>query len=1141
MRRRFTFTSRNFGRAAALALLLAGVGAANLSAEEAVPDLPDAAQTASLSAEQLQASINELTNSKDLPTEARERALDYYRTALSRLDAARAAAESAANYRKIVETGNAAVADIRRQLAAKKSATGSLTSNANLDYAELQQCLTEAQGDAATQRQRTQELDEVQRTSVMRYTGARADLEEERKKFDAADALSRSAQDVNEAPAVTKARQAEQLAARRLSTARVAMLEQELLSLPNRRRLLTAQRDLAALQLSAAERRVATLKRLLRERVLQNAQAELDEAQKAEAALAAQSGAMQEYARETTTLARQIGTLAHRLEKVDEEFAAASASNRKIYELRQSAQQLLEVRGGGAEFGQSLRELRDKLPLDAALSQQVAAGERAILDARILRIHLNEKLARIADDTEIDVLLRGPSRVGPPPPVPPETRAAAEPLLARRKQVLQRLLEANGQFLGRASELREALNELTTGTDNLSTLFDEKLMWLPSSPPLGQVWLQQVRTGLQWLFDADEWRGSVMALGAGFNARPALGVLVLLIFVILLLCRHRLLSALTQTRENSKSHSDAFNRVFYALTLSALLAAPIPILLFAAGRLMAFDPLGAPYAAAVGVGLSGAVLMGGALYGLRVLGLPAGVFTAHFLWSPDSSKRLRTNLLWLFVILVPAVFLMCATHATGNDEYYSGLGRLAFMLASAAFAVFLYRVLHPQRGVGLKLPADHTVARTSRFWFPVVIGIPVALGVFAAWGYFEPAVRVQLRLFLSAWVILAGVILDGLAMRWLVVAHERLTLRRSREENEQAQAAQAAQVASYAIGQAKPKLQFDKADLSAVNEQTRTLLSVGVGAGVLAGLWLVWSGIVPALAALDQIPIWSRMAGAELNQVVPVVSLLGLLKALTWLLLTVIAARNISGLLEIVALQRLPLESGTAYAIITISRYVIVAIGAIAIFHVLGVEWSGLQWIVASLSVGLGFGLQEIVANFIAGLILLFERRIRVGDTITVKDLTGTVSRIQIRATTVVDWDNREILVPNKSFITDHVINWTLSDPVTRLVLKVGIAYGSDTVRAQKVMLDTAKANPLVMEAPAPTVFFTGFGDSALNFEIRIFVRELSKRLPVTHELHVAIDRALRENGIEIPFPQLDLHIRKPQDDAAPKADPKKE
>jgi len=140
--------------------------------------------------------------------------------------------------------------------------------------------------------------------------------------------------------------------------------------------------------------------------------------------------------------------------------------------------------------------------------------------------------------------------------------------------------------------------------------------------------------------------------------------------------------------------------------------------------------------------------------------------------------------------------------------------------------------------------------------------------------------------------------------------------------------------------------------------------------------------------------------------------------------------------------------------------------------------------------------------------------------------LSGTVSRIQIRATSITDWDNREILVPNKALITDKVMNWTLTDSVTRLLVQVGIAYGSDTQLAQKVMLDVVKANPMVLVTPQPTVFFLGFGDSSLNYEVRAFVALPAHRLPVLHDLHVGIEHALREHGIQIPFPQRDLHLK---------------
>jgi potassium efflux system protein len=244
------------------------------------------------------------------------------------------------------------------------------------------------------------------------------------------------------------------------------------------------------------------------------------------------------------------------------------------------------------------------------------------------------------------------------------------------------------------------------------------------------------------------------------------------------------------------------------------------------------------------------------------------------------------------------------------------------------------------------------------------------------------------------------------------------------------------------------------------------------------------------------------------------------------LLLTSVATRNFPAVLEIAVLQRLPMDAGSRYATTTISRYVITAIGVVVAFGVIGLGWSQIQWLVAALGVGLGFGLQEIFANFISGLIILFERPIRVGDTVTVGDVSGTVSRIRIRATTITDWDRKELIVPNKEFITGQLINWTLSDPITRITVKVGIAYGSDTALAHRVMLETAQANERVLESPRPKIFFVGFGDSSLDFEIRVYVRSVEERFAVIHELHMAIDQGLRKHGIEIPFPQRDLHLR---------------
>jgi potassium efflux system protein len=241
---------------------------------------------------------------------------------------------------------------------------------------------------------------------------------------------------------------------------------------------------------------------------------------------------------------------------------------------------------------------------------------------------------------------------------------------------------------------------------------------------------------------------------------------------------------------------------------------------------------------------------------------------------------------------------------------------------------------------------------------------------------------------------------------------------------------------------------------------------------------------------------------------------------------TFIASSNLPGLMELTVLQRLELQPGSRYAINTVVRYIVVTIGVIAILNVIGWDWSQIQWLVAALSVGLGFGLQEIVANFVSGLVILFERPVRVGDTVTVGELTGTVSRIRIRATTITDWDRKEIIVPNKSFITEQVVNWTLSDPITRIVIPVGISYGSDVELAHKVMTETLHALPLVLDEPPPNVYFTGFGESSLDFRLHVYSRQLTDRMPLMHAVHQSILGALRKHGIEIPFPQRDLHLR---------------
>ncbi len=292
-------------------------------------------------------------------------------------------------------------------------------------------------------------------------------------------------------------------------------------------------------------------------------------------------------------------------------------------------------------------------------------------------------------------------------------------------------------------------------------------------------------------------------------------------------------------------------------------------------------------------------------------------------------------------------------------------------------------------------------------------------------------------------------------------------------------------------------------------------------------MYLIWDELFPALRALDeiQLPFTHLVTSDGVESRVPV-TLTDLGVSLLVFAATFIGARNLPGLLEFVVLQRLPIDAGARYATITIARYLIVAVGVITGFGIIGADWSKLQWLIAALGVGLGFGLQEIVANFVSGIILLFERPIRVGDVITLGDTDGVVTRIRIRATTIRNWDQKELVVPNKEFITGRLLNWTLSDQVNRMVINVGVAYGSDVDRAMKIMLEAATRHPNVLDEPRPVAVFEGFGDSALNLSLRCYQSGLEWRLVALSDINAEINRRFAEAGIEIPFPQRDVNLR---------------
>lgn len=249
-----------------------------------------------------------------------------------------------------------------------------------------------------------------------------------------------------------------------------------------------------------------------------------------------------------------------------------------------------------------------------------------------------------------------------------------------------------------------------------------------------------------------------------------------------------------------------------------------------------------------------------------------------------------------------------------------------------------------------------------------------------------------------------------------------------------------------------------------------------------------------------------------------------------WAVVLVYASLSVSWLIQNILLEevypRRKVEKGVGISINRLIHYAFVIFGVVFGLSAIGIDLQSLTVVIGALGIGIGFGLQNIVNNFASGLILLFERSIKVGDIVQIRGDWGTIKNLGLRATVVETFDRSEMIVPNSDLVSSTVTNWTLSDRQTRLIIKIGVAYGSDVQKVTRVLLGIAQENPFVMKFPEPAVYFMSFGSSSLDFELRAWVADIDIRLKTMNQINYEIERLFRENGIQIPFPQQDLHIK---------------
>ncbi|MGO2133524.1 MAG: mechanosensitive ion channel domain-containing protein, partial [Halomonas sp.] len=498
----------------------------------------------------------------------------------------------------------------------------------------------------------------------------------------------------------------------------------------------------------------------------------------------------------------------------------------------------------------------------------------------------------------------------------------------------------------------------------------------------------------------------------------------------------------------------------------------------------------------------------------------------HFHWPSDYARQLRRWLLWLGFALVTVLVITLLARGAGINLSHRPVIMLLLLAGLASMSLALVKLIQAHVPFfGIKL-------------FRLVLGlliamVPLALGGLVVTGYTYMALSILDRFVMTLYVFAMWVVVESVVVRGLAVAARRLAYRRSLAQPSALSAVISDERGDNAEIPEEPPL-----DMEQVSQQSLRLTKLVLMIGFLVLLYLVWSDLFTVFTYLEQVIVFGEQSTGVAELVDAAVSVADVVVGLVIFVLAVVMARNLPGLLEVMVLSRLELKPGSAFAITSLLAHAIMSIGIVMSLSAFGVSWQKLQWLVAALGVGLGFGLQEIFANFISGLIILFEKPVRIGDTITIGTLSGTVSRIRSRAITVVDFDMKEIIIPNKTFVTDQLINWSLSDSVTRVILHYGVAHGSDQKLVHDLLYQAAHENPRVLKDPEPQVYFMAYTSSSMDFEMRIFVSNLKDRLMSTDETNVRIAELFAEHGIRVAHDRLDVRLERepwgPQPDSAP-------
>jgi len=775
----------------------------------------------------------------------------------------------------------------------------------------------------------------------------------------------------------------------------------------------------------------------------------------------------------------------------------------RVTQTERNLNEQISVLKGSLLLSRILYQQRQMLPdpkITLNLDEQIA-------DLRLAQFDLNQQRDQLFQRNQyLDKLVANATD-----PVTPEERDQLGELLDSRKNLLDQLNTQLGSQLNLAINIKLNQQQLERVNKSLQLTLQQQIFWVSSNKPLDWAWLVGLPSAM-----LSQLQAASISVNINEWSQKTLPLLLLVIPMIMLGIALRWKRQLLRdkvkqlSKDIGRLNRDSHLHTPKALLFTGLEVLPGALLIMALGFLFLFSGLSEPKVIwFLSLRLTAAYMAFAML--LKIL-RPGGMAETHFGQSPTEVAHKYRSLKYVWRSLIPLIVIATLGELDPSRLADDAIGQV-ITLTMLLVTLFLVYPLFRNR-------AHHGEQGDWLHWFNVaaLTLAPIALIVLMVLGYYYTALKLTNRFIDTFYLFMAWSIVQQTAIRGLAVAARRLAHRRAVARREQLK--QQEDVDTTELIEDKVMA------LEEINHQSLRLTKIVLFMIFAGCFYWLWSDLVAVLSYLDSIALWHQSVGTAGNEVLQPISLRDVLMAGTFAVVAWVLTKNLPGLLEVLVLSRLQLGQGTNYTITTMLSYAITSIGVLATLSTLGMSWDKLQWLVAALSLGIGFGLQEIFANFVSGLIILFERPVRIGDVITLGTFSGSVSKIRIRATTVTDFDRKEIIVPNKMFITTQLTNWSLSDTTTRVILRIGVAYGSDLDKTRALLLQAARENSRVMKDPEPVVYFLNFGASTLDHEMRMFVKELGDRNPAIDEINRRIDQLFRENGIEIAFNQVDVYVK---------------